>query len=197
MKLELPPGDFGAYLFDCDGTIADTMPLHFDSWNAALAPWGGRFSEELFYAWAGISFEETIRRLNEKYGLALPGAEVKAIKERRFNELVPGMKPVESVLEHIVARAGKIPFAVVSGSSRAMVAHTLEVLGLVEHFPVIVGAEDSARGKPFPDPFLRAAKLLGVRPENCLVFEDADLGIESARAAGMAWVRVPSPRDMR
>jgi len=191
MKLELPPGPFDAYLFDCDGTIADTMPLHFEAWQIALGEHGGQFPEDLFYAWAGIPVDKTIEMLNEKYGLKMPVVEILRRKEELYFGQLPKVRAVQSVLHHIHAQHGKLPFAVVSGSPRDSVLKTLTTLKLLDYFPVIVGAEDYSRGKPHPDPFLLAAKLLGVRPERCLVFEDADLGVESARAAGMQWVKVP------
>ena len=191
MKLELPPGPFDAYLFDCDGTIADTMPLHFEAWQIALSEHGGQFPEELFYAWAGIPVDKTIEMLNEKYGLKMPVVEILRRKEELYFGQLPKVRPVQSVLHHIHTQHGKLPFAVVSGSPRDSVLKTLTTLKLLDYFPIIVGAEDYLRGKPHPDPFLLAAKLLSVRPESCLVFEDADLGVESARAAGMQWVKVP------
>jgi HAD superfamily hydrolase (TIGR01509 family) len=191
MKLELPPGPFDAYLFDCDGTIADSMPLHFEAWNHALSEWGGQLTEELFYAWAGIPFAKTIDLLNEKYGLKIPLEPTGTRKEEHYHKLLSKIQPVESVVHHVREQHGKIPFAVVSGSPRDSILKTLKALELLDYFPIIVGAEDYSRGKPHPDPFLLAAKLLGAKPERCLVFEDADLGIESARAAGMSWVKVP------
>jgi HAD superfamily hydrolase (TIGR01509 family) len=191
MKLELPPGQFDAYLFDCDGTIADSMPLHFEAWNLALSEWGGHLPEDLFYAWAGIPFAKTIEMLNEKFSLKVPLEPTGVRKEEHYFKLLPKLQPIQNVLHHIQEQHGKIPFAVVSGSPRDSIFKTLKALRLLDYFPVIVGAEDYARGKPHPDPFLLAAKLLGVKQERCLVFEDADLGIESARAAGMSWVKVP------
>lgn len=192
MELKLPPGDFEAYLFDCDGTIADSMPLHYEAWQIALAEHGGQFPKELFYAWAGVSLSKVVEMLNEKYQLSMPVAEILLRKEQLYYEFLPKLRVIPGVLAHIQARHGKIPFAVVSGSQRESIAKTLRVLGLTDYFPVIVGAEDIALGKPHPDPFLLAARLLGVQPEKCLVFEDADLGIQSARSAGMSWVRVPA-----
>ena len=101
------------------------------------------------------------------------------------------------MLEHIKAEHGRIPFAVVSGSTRDSVVGSLSVLGLLESFDTIVSAEDYKRGKPAPDGFLLAAERLGVAPADCLVFEDTDLGIESAIAAGMAYVKVPSLLERR
>lgn len=193
MKLTLPPGPFKAYLFDCDGTIADSMPLHFKSWNIALGEHGGHFPEDLFYAWAGMALPEQIERLNEKFNLTMPITPVIDRKEESYFELLPELEAIDSVVHHIHEQHGKIPFAVVSGSPRASVIKSLEILELTDYFPVIVAGEDYENGKPHPEPFLKAAQLLGVAPQDCLVFEDADFGIESAKAAGMAWVRVPLP----
>jgi HAD superfamily hydrolase (TIGR01509 family) len=194
MKLKLPEGQFDAYLFDCDGTIADSMPLHYQAWSQALLEQGCPFKEDLFYSWAGMPVTETVRRLNEIHGLTLSPMGISQRREELYYELLPQIKPLREVLEHIEAQSGKIPFAVVSGSPRDSVIKTLTALNLISHFPVIVGFEDAPRGKPNPDPFLVAAKKLGVAPEKCLVFEDADFGIQAAEAAGMKWVRVPGSR---
>jgi HAD superfamily hydrolase (TIGR01509 family) len=189
--LKLPPGPFGAYLFDCDGTLADSMPVHFRAWTRAVEEHGGTFPEELFYAWAGIPLDRTVEMLNEKLHYTMPVAETVRRKEELYLELLPEVRAIPSVLAHVEREAGRIPFAVVSGSPHASVVRTLTVLGLVDKFPVVLGAEDYTHGKPAPEPFLRAAEILGVPPDRCLVFEDADAGIRSAEAAGMQWVRVP------
>ncbi|MFE0152425.1 HAD family hydrolase [Nonomuraea sp. NPDC059007] len=193
MILDLPPGEFGAYLFDCDGTIADSMPLRFLAWRQALGEWGCELSEELFYAWAGRTVADIIADLNASQGLAMPVPAVARRGEELCQEMLPRLTAVPGVLEHIEAAFGRIPFAVVSGSDRESVTATLTALGLLDRFEVMVCAGDYPRAKPDPDPFLIAARQLGVDPERCLVFEDADNGIQAAQAAGMAWVRVPSP----
>jgi HAD superfamily hydrolase (TIGR01509 family) len=197
VKLKLPEGCFRAYLFDCDGTVADSMPLHYIAWKEALAEWGATFSEGLFYKWGGRPPMEIISALNAMQGLKMP---VKAVAERKENfyfELIPQLKPVPEVLELMEAQRGRIPFAVVSGSSRESVVKSLTALRLLDCFDVIVGAEDYERGKPAPDAFLIAAARLGIAPEDCLVFEDTAIGIQSATAAGMASVRVPLPPERR
>jgi HAD superfamily hydrolase (TIGR01509 family) len=194
MKLEIPPGEFDAYLFDLDGTIADSMPLHFRAWTRAVEEHGGTFPEELFYAWAGIPHERTVELLNERFGYALPVAETARRKEALFEAARDDVKPVPAVLAEIERHYGHAPLAVVSGSPHASILRTLGSLGLLEKFAAIVGAEDAPRGKPHPDPFLRAAELLSVAPGRCLVFEDAEPGIVAATAAGMKWVRVPTAR---
>ena len=191
MKLRLPPGSFKAYLFDCDGTIADSMPLHYRAWSKALAEWNCEFGEDVFYAWGGMSVAEIISTLNDKRGLRMPVADVARRKEELYFEILPQLTAVPEVLEHIEARRGQIPFAVVSGSTRDSVTASLKALNLLDKFETLVCAGDYLKCKPDPEPFLVAAHRLGVAPEDCLVFEDSDMGIEAATAAGMASVKIP------
>jgi HAD superfamily hydrolase (TIGR01509 family) len=196
-RLKLPEGDFKAYLFDCDGTIADSMPLHYVAWKTALGEWGCDFDEQLFYAWGGMPVSEIIASLNARQGLAMPVARVAERKEELYYELLPQLKAVPEVLEHIDASYGAIPFAVVSGSTRDSVTKSLEVLGILNKFETLVCAGEYANSKPHPEPFLNAAKNLGIAPQDCLVFEDTDMGIQSAKAAGMGWVKIPQPWERR
>lgn len=190
-ELQLPAGDFRAYLFDCDGTVADSMPVHWRAWSAAIAEQGGIFPEELFHAWGGMTLHKTVEMLNKRFHLSMPVEETVRRKEALYFELLPEVQAVACVLDHVHARHGEIPFAIVSGSPRASILKTLKFLGIDDKFDEIIGAEDYRQGKPHPEPFLLAAKRLNVPPAQCLVFEDADAGIESAKAAGMAWVKVP------
>jgi beta-phosphoglucomutase family hydrolase len=189
--LKIPPDTFDAYIFDCDGTIANSMPLHFVAWCEELSKHGIQFSEHLFYEWAGIPVTDIIGRLNALHGLSLNPDEVVRAKEVHYTKLLPSLEPIAPVVEQIKLHHGKKPLAVASGSHRQTIVATLKTLGLLEKFDVIVGAEDYQKGKPAPDAFLKAAARMGVKPERCLVFEDAQLGIEAARAAGMQWVFVP------
>ena len=193
MKLALPAGPFGAYLFDCDGTIADSMPLHFIAWKKALGEWNCEFNEKIFYAWGGMPVAEIISTLNQQQGLDMPVEAVSRRKEALYFELLPQLKAVPEVLEHIDAEHGRIPFAVVSGSTRESVTASLASLNLLDRFDTMVCAGEYTRSKPDPEAFLLAASRLGVAPQHCLVFEDTDMGIDAAKAAGMAWVKVPAP----
>jgi beta-phosphoglucomutase family hydrolase len=195
MKLELPAGSFRAYLFDCDGTIVDSMPLHYQAWKKALAEHGSVYEEELFYAWGGRPIREIIRLLNEMQGLDMPVDQVAERKEALYHQLIPTLKPIPEVIEHIDAQHGRIPLAVVSGSRRSSVIASLGAVNLLDKFDTLVCAEDYKNGKPAPDAFLMAAERLGVAPADCLVFEDTDLGIEAATAAGMVSVKVPQPLE--
>jgi beta-phosphoglucomutase-like phosphatase (HAD superfamily) len=197
MKLAIPAGDFGAYLFDCDGTIVDSMPLHYIAWKTALDEWSCPFPEELFYAWGGKPVNEILSTLNDMHGLAMPVEAVGKRKEGFYYDLLPQLKAIPEVVAHIDAQYGRIPFAVVSGGRRDSVVRSLTTTCLIDRFETIVGAEDYENSKPAPDAFLLAAERLGVEPGACLVFEDTDLGIEAATAAGMASVRVPSPMERR
>jgi len=197
MRLELPPGRFNAYLFDCDGTIVDSMPLHYIAWKTALAEWNCTFDEELFYSWGGRPIDVIVQALNELQGLSMPVDTVASRKENLYFEMLPTLKAIPEVVEHIDSQHGKIPFAVVSGGRRSSVVRSLTVVNLLDRFETIVGAGDYANGKPAPDGFLLAADRLGVSPDECLVFEDTDLGIQAATAAGMASVKVPPPLERR
>jgi beta-phosphoglucomutase family hydrolase len=193
MTLTLPEGPFKAYLFDCDGTIVDSMPLHYVAWKTTLGEWGCRFDEKLFYAWGGMPIREIISTLNDQQKLTMPVSEVAERKEQMYYEMLHELKAVPEVLEHIHASHGTIPFAVVSGSTRESVVKSLEVLGILDRFDTLVCAGDYTKSKPDPEPFLMAAERLGVKPEECLVFEDTDMGIQSAKAAGMGWVKIMQP----
>jgi HAD superfamily hydrolase (TIGR01509 family) len=197
MKLKLPSGSFKAYLFDCDGTIADSMPLHYVAWHQALGERGCEFDEKLFYAWGGMPVVEIISTLNQKHGLKMPVADVAKRKEALYFELLPQLQAVAEVLEHIEASHGLIPFAVVSGSARDSVTASLETLNLLDRFETLVCAGEYQRSKPDPEAFLMAVSRLAVAPESCLVFEDTDMGIQAATAAGMASVKVPPPWERK
>jgi beta-phosphoglucomutase-like phosphatase (HAD superfamily) len=169
------------------------MPVHYLAWQQALKEWGGILPEDLFYAWGGRPVADIISDLNERQGLTMPVEVVAARREVLFQRLLPTISAVPGVLQHINDAHGRVPFAVVSGSTRESVTASLGTLGLLDKFDVLVCAGDYARAKPDPAAFLLAAELLRVPPQSCLVFEDTELGIQAAAAAGMAFVRVPPP----
>jgi HAD superfamily hydrolase (TIGR01509 family) len=192
-NITLPPGEFAAYVFDCDGTLADTMPTHFRAWQAALGEARDAFPEALFYELGGTPPKEIAQLLNKRHGLNLPVDDLVARKEALFLEYASNVAAIEPVVAIAREVAGRKPLAVASGGHRNVVITTLRGLGILELFQAVIGAEDYARGKPAPDPFLEAARRLGVSPEQCLVFEDTANGVAAARAAGMQYVLVPAP----
>jgi beta-phosphoglucomutase family hydrolase len=197
MSLQLPVGKFDAYLFDCDGTIVDSMPLHYVAWKRALAEWNCTFDEQLFYALGGTPTREIVSLLNKQQGLSMPPEAVANRKEDLYYEQFSQLTAISEVVEHIENQFGKIPFAVVSGGTRASVSASLRTVKLLDKFDVLVCAGDYKRGKPDPEGYLLAAEKLGVTPRSCLVFEDTDMGIQAADAAGMASIKIPPPWERR
>ena len=195
MKLAIPAGDFAGYIFDLDGTLVDTMPLHYRAWNRAMQHAGlrGELSEDLFYSLGGVPTRRVAKLLAEHYGLTIDVEKVFHQKEALFIELRSEMKLIDAVVAFArQAVAQRVPVSVASGGPRDIVRHTLELMKIAALFPVVVTPEDVAHGKPAPDMFLLAAKKMGVAPGRCLVFEDAEPGIQAAEAAGMKWVHVES-----
>jgi len=193
MKLTLPAGNFRAFLFDCDGTVVDSMPIHYSAWKRTLAEWKCDFPEDLFYSWGGKPIREIVASLNEIYKLEMPLDTVSKIKEEFFMAELPNLQVIDATVSVINEFYGKIPFAVASGGRGKTVNESLRITNLLSKFETIVGAEDYVNSKPAPDCYLEAARRLGVDPKDCLVFEDTDMGIESATNAGMASVKVPIP----
>jgi beta-phosphoglucomutase family hydrolase len=190
--LELPQGDFAAFIFDCDGTLADTMPTHYRAWQIALGDRAADFPEAMFYELGGVPTCRVVEILNERHGYSLPVNETVALKERLFLEFSSEVAAIEPVVALAREWHGRKPLAVASGGHRHIVMKTLRALGIAGLFDAIVCSEDYSRGKPHPDPFLEAARRLNVVPERCLVFEDTTTGLQAARAAGMACVLVPA-----
>ncbi|MEO8360570.1 MAG: HAD family phosphatase [Vicinamibacteria bacterium] len=194
IKLDIPAGDFAGYIFDCDGTLVDTMPLHFRAWERALQRAGLRegLSEEFFYSLGGMPTRKVARVFADHYGLTIDVDQVFHEKEELFLDMLPEVTLIEPVVNFARRLYGRAPMSVASGGPKPVVKKTLELMGLDAMFPVVVTPEDVTHGKPSPEMFLLAARLMGVRPERCLVFEDAGPGFEAATAAGMKYVVVKS-----
>jgi len=172
------------------------MPIHYIAWTQALAEYGcTSFTEQLFYGWGGMPVGAVVAELNRRDHLSIPIDEFAHRKESLYYERIHEIQPVPEVLEQIRLQHGNIPLAVVSGSTRESVVKSLEALSLLPLFDTLVCAGDYQRSKPAPDPYLLAASRLGVDPRHCLVFEDADIGIQSATAAGMASIRIAQPHE--
>ncbi|MCU1367869.1 MAG: family phosphatase [Ilumatobacteraceae bacterium] len=187
-----PEGTTGL-IFDCDGTLADTMPIHFVAWTTMLDQHGLAFPEAQFFAFAGMPSHRIIDRLAAEQGREFAAADVTTMvadKEHRYIARLDDVVAVPAVLEVAARYRGLLPMAVASGGEGWVVRRTLEVIGALEWFETVVGSEDTARHKPEPDVFLEAARRLGAQPEGCVVFEDSDLGLEAARRAGMAGVDI-------
>ena len=189
--MQLPGRPFDAYIFDCDGTLADTMGLHYEAWLGVLEPHGATLNEELYLSWGGRPAREIVETLNALQGLSMDPDLLMPLKEELYHGSLHRVRPIDPVVAFARSFHGKKPLAVASGGTRKSVTATLDGLGLLPLFDTIVTSEDYTRGKPFPEPYLEAARRLGVDPSGCLVFEDTEIGRQSALAAGMECVLVP------
>lgn len=177
-------------IFDCDGTLADTMPLHWQAWRVISARHRIHFPEERFYALGGVPSRDILKMLSAEQGLVLDHLAIAREKEGEYLPLIAQVEPINTVVGVARAYHGKIPLAVASGGTRHIIEQVLERLGIRSLFQAVVTSEDVVRQKPAPDIFLEAARRLGVPPERCRAFEDTDLGIQAIRAAGMEAVDV-------
>lgn len=190
-----PTHGFEAVIFDLDGTIVDSMPTHLEAWCEALSIYGagGIFKEDVFLAMGGRPTRDIVVEINDEYDLHLNPDSVAFAKREAFLKRVGSVTLIDEVAEFIQSLRGKVPMAVASGGSRQVVEKTLAAVGASDWFDEVVTADDVAVGKPEPDVFLYAAKLLDVNPAKCLVLEDAPAGILAAQRAGMQVIAIPSP----
>lgn len=179
-------------IFDCDGTLADTMPLHFIAWRTALERHDIAFNEDQFYSLAGQPTIQIVQSLLSEQGMNGDPEAISHEKEYEFLMQLDQVQPIEPIVE--IARRHRVthPMGVGSGSNRHVVLRVLEQIGLKDFFDCVVGSEDTKRHKPEPDVFLEVARRINIPASQCCVFEDADLGVEAARRAGMSCFDVRS-----
>lgn len=194
MHLTIPEGDFAGYIFDLDGTLVDTMPTHYKAWEAALRNAGlkDRLDENYFYALAGVPSVRVAELLGAHHGLRVDPVAVYLEKEEIYKSGGEALALIEPVVAFARKASLTHPVSVASGGTRDVVLSTLTRTGLLPLFPILVTADDVTHGKPAPDMFLLAARLMRVPAASCLVFEDGEPGIKAAEAAGMKWVFVSS-----
>ncbi|MDX6767119.1 MAG: HAD-IA family hydrolase [Candidatus Methylacidiphilales bacterium] len=194
---QLPRREFAGFIFDCDGTLADSMQVHYEAWCAAFHDFhpGLSFPRDLYYSWAGLSTRGVVERVNAIHGLSLDPEQIATRKEDLYLEKLPAVQPIPEVATFARTIARTHPVSVATGAWRRVAGETLKWVGLGDVFSIIITPEDVVRGKPAPDMFLLAAERMGVAPQDCLVFEDGQPGIEGARAAGMEVVVIPTPWD--
>ena len=172
-------------IFDCDGTLVDSMPLHIKAWEYAITSRGGPWDLDFFLSHRGMPEEDIVGLYNDRFAAGFDPVETVRIKHQFFHSHASEFKPIPHVLSVVLKYDGKLPMAVASGGVRQNVDLELNSLRIKNCFKVILTADDNLKPKPAPDIFLEAAKRLGIAPEHCQVFEDGDLGLEAARSAGM------------
>lgn len=179
-----------ALIFDCDGTLADTMPLHWRVWRDLTRKYGFHLTEERFYQFGGVPTREILQTLCREQGLTLDCEAIAREKEAGYLELLGHVEPIPTIVGIARAHVGRLPMAVASGGTRRVIEQVLVHLGIRPWFQAVVTSEDVVRQKPAPDIFLEAARRLGVPPEACRAYEDTELGLQAIRAAGMEAVDV-------
>ncbi len=177
-------------IFDCDGTLADTMPLHWKAWQAVTQRYRLHFPEERFYALGGVPSRDILKMLGEEQGLEIDHIAVAKEKEAAYLPMLPQVREIELVTRIARENFGMMPLAVASGGMKHVIEQVLDHIGIRQLFAAIVTSEDVQRQKPAPDIFLEAARRIGVSPHLCRAYEDTDLGLHAIRAAGMAAVDV-------
>jgi HAD superfamily hydrolase (TIGR01509 family) len=183
-------GDYEAFLYDCDGTLADNMMAHKLAYQEVARNYGIDLDLNIIHETAGWPTVLVAQEISRRYNVPLPESFAAEKSAVFIDKHIQKTLPVVHVYEHLKKNVGRIKIGVVSGGSRSTVSITLSVLGLTEPIDVLVCAGETPLGKPHPDPFLKAARDLGVDPTKCLVFEDGDPGTKAAEAAGMKWIRV-------
>ena len=194
-NLKFPKNGFEAVIFDCDGTLVDSMPAHFEAWCEALSIHGagGIFKEDVFMAMGGRPTRDIVVDINSEYDLKLDPEKVAFAKREAFLKRIHSVTLIDEIADFARSLRGKVPMAVASGGSRMVVEKTLRAVGISDWFDEVVTADDVTEGKPAPDIFLHASRLLGVVPARCLALDDAPAGILAAQRAGMQVIAVPSP----
>lgn len=177
-------------IFDCDGTLADTMPLHWRAWQAIARRHRLHFPEDRFYSLGGVPSRDILKMLGQEQGVTLDHLAIAHEKEAEFLPLLAQVEPVNTVVGVARAYHGKIPLAVASGGTQHIIGQVLRHLNIHHLFDAIVTSEDVTRQKPAPDIFLEAARRIGVPPQFCRAYEDTDLGIQAIVAAGMEAIDV-------
>ncbi len=185
MKIPEPGPKTKVLIFDLDGTLADTMPLHFMAYKKLLAVYGIHFTPELFRTLAGIPAVGTIARLNEMFGTNMNPEETAHEKEQEYENRMDEIKPIQPVVDLVKRYHGELPMAVGTGGSKRLAWKSLKITGLQDYFEILVATEDVTYPKPHPETFLKCAEYMGVEPEFCHVFEDGEPGMQAARKAGM------------
>lgn len=184
MNLTVTPHVKGL-IFDIDGTLIDSMPVHFKSWQAIAQAYGFEYPEIQFFKNAGRSTGSIVALINTEQDLHLDPEKVIQAKNLSYRKLAAKIDPIPQVLQIVTDYYGKLPMALGTGEYRDIATANIKAAGLDKYFSIMICADDVTHPKPDPETFLKCAELMKVAPEACQVFEDGDLGLEAAKRCGM------------
>jgi beta-phosphoglucomutase-like phosphatase (HAD superfamily) len=191
MRMIGVPSHIRGLIFDCDGTLVDSMPLHMKAWEHAIVKAGAVWDYDFFFSKKGMEEREIVDLYNREFSMALDRVATVHSKHLFFRGHSSEFKPIKNVVDIVWRYKDKLPMAVASGSTRQNVLMELETIGIKQLFSTILTADDDIKPKPAPDIFLEAARRIEIAPHLCQVFEDGELGLDAARRAGML------PTDVR
>lgn len=191
---------YAAIIFDCDGTLVDSMPAHYEAWVATLNRYGMDLDEDEFYALGGWPTYHVADLVIRRSGNKADPAALSLEKESEFEQNLHRVERISPVVAVAQEHFGRIPLGVATGGTRVICEGVLDSTGLKSLFGAIVTCDDVVRHKPAPDIYLEAARRLNVNPLACLAYEDTDPGIAAASSAGMQVIDVRTlfrPRRVR
>lgn len=185
------PSHIKGFIFDIDGTLADTMPAHYRACVRVASELGFEFPLDYFIAMAGIPTTDVFKTLLEnQQKTSISFEEASALKEKYYLEEVPSIQPISFTMDIVKKYHGQIPMSMGTGGTLEVALPNIKQIQVDKYISILVSAENVKKHKPFPDTFLECARLMQVKPEECLVFEDALNGFRAAEAAGMGWIDV-------
>ncbi|HLF35646.1 MAG TPA: beta-phosphoglucomutase family hydrolase [Cyclobacteriaceae bacterium] len=184
MELTVDPRARGL-IFDLDGTLVDSMPLHYEAWREVCTKIGFDFTENFFYAHAGMSSDRIFREIRELMNGDFDPDKLSDEKERIYESKIPKLTMIEPVFKIVKDNFSKLPMSIGTGSPSGHSWKAMKAMGLDRYFTIVVGKEEISKPKPAPDTFLKCAEKMNVEPQYCQVFEDGDFGLQAAMAAGM------------
>jgi len=184
LNIDLTP--YKGLIFDMDGTLVDTMPSHLEAWRMTAAHHGFSFDYDWFYQLGGVPTLKTVEIINHTQGLSLLPADVYMTKRDMFESMDVRITPIKQTHELLLEHRSDKKIAIGTGADRYGADRILAASQLESLLDTLVCADDVENHKPSPDTFLLAAERLGLQPQECVVFEDTQTGLQAAKSAGMS-----------
>ncbi|QJR81243.1 beta-phosphoglucomutase family hydrolase [Alteromonas pelagimontana] len=192
--------DLSAYkgiVFDMDGTLIDSMGAHIDAWKATCEAFGYPFDADYMYGLGGVPTRNTVKILNEKFGVSHSPDEVAQFKRNAWLKLDHTPELIAETIAVFHHYRPSLKIGIGTGAERRHAEQLLDHHGLLSQIDALVTASDVTHGKPHPETFLTVAQKIGVEPADCVVFEDTEIGLQAAKSAGMDCILVQAGKIQR